>query len=232
MAAKKQRLTDRETVFLKKFIKTGNQTKAAIASGSPPAIARQCGWAMMKRIKGKVGEVLEAHGITPDTTITRVLQPGLEAMKVERISHQGITMETHEDIDHEQRGKYLDRVYKLTGLYGNGHTELPSGDGPSGPTVNLVFTDERTALAFAENIARIGRYSQQPALVLRRLDQDEGSPGSDFPIQANPQETLRRSDPQTLDARAGAVHQEEQVYADILDSDSGMPPLRSDPPTK
>jgi hypothetical protein len=42
----KAQLTPREVKFVKNFVKTGNMTKAAIASGSPEANAAQCGWAM------------------------------------------------------------------------------------------------------------------------------------------------------------------------------------------
>ena len=117
----KKELTPREVKFLKSFVRTGNQTAAAIASGSPEENARQCGWAMMRRIKGKIGERLAAKGITPDSLIDKVLLPGLEATKKERICFMGTVMQTFEDVDHEQRGKYADRILKLVGLIGNGH---------------------------------------------------------------------------------------------------------------
>jgi hypothetical protein len=111
---------------------------------------------MMRRVRTKIGETLENHGITPDYVIERILKPGLEATK-----H---TFFAGEVVDHEQRGKYADRIFKLTGLFAN---EPPnSGDGlERAPiTINLAFLGPERA----EAVLKAAREST--------LERDRGQP--------------------------------------------------------
>jgi hypothetical protein len=175
----KKELTPREVMFLKSFVRTGSQTTAAIASGSPEENARQCGWAMMRRIKGKIGERLAAKGITPDSLIDKVLLPGLEATKKERICYMGTVTQTFEDVDHEQRGKYADRILKLVGLVGNGHETGTEGDPQSRPghiSLTLVLPPGTDTRAFMDLGARSPANHQQPILDVESHE-DEGRPG-------------------------------------------------------
>ena len=82
----------------------------------------------MKQLSGKVPELLERVGLHPGNVFRKTLVPGLKAKRTEFFAHGGIVIETREVVDHEQRGKYLDRYFKLLGLYGNGYDQ--DGDSP------------------------------------------------------------------------------------------------------
>jgi len=168
-------LTPREVMFLKSFAKSGNMTTAAMASGSPEDNARQCGWAMMRRIKTKFGEILIHHEVTPDSIIDKVLLPGLEATKIEHFASNGIVMETREVVDHEQRGKFADRIFKLTGLVGNGHEDtdhVPAGQ----VTVNVAIADREGAELLMGIITKMSANRERPVLDATPHE-DEGRAG-------------------------------------------------------
>lgn len=126
---------------------------------------------MMRRIKGKIGERLATQGITPDSVSEKVLLPGLEATKIERIPHKG-KIQRFEDVDHEQRGKYADRIFKLVGLIGSGHDNgepPPVGVRPGHISLTLVLPPGEDVKALLALNTGSATNREQPVL---ELDED------------------------------------------------------------
>jgi hypothetical protein len=157
-------LTPKELKYLKAFIKTGSQRSAALSAGYSPANPDQSANCVMKQLRRKVPELLEHVGLHVETVFRKTLVPGLKAKKTEFFAQNGVVIETRETVDHEQRGKYLDRYCKLLGLYGNGQ----EGDNDSvrhpPVTVNLVITDVTVAEAIAQRLAGGQGGDEQPPL--------------------------------------------------------------------
>jgi hypothetical protein len=132
----------------------------------------------LKGIHLQMQDILERMDLPIEKVLRAVLVPGLEAERIEFIKFMGTVMETRRLVDHEQRGKYLDRYCKLLGLYGNGHE---SGNGDEGirvphVSVQVVFTGTRSAE--------------------RTLDVRPGSPATDqLPVLDEPNEDERRPGP-------------------------------------
>jgi hypothetical protein len=115
-------LTARELKFLKAFVRDGKtQSEAAVSAGYSPLNPAQSATVVMRQLHRKVPELLERIGLNVDEVLKKTLIPGLQATKVEHFSHLGIVIDTREVVDHEQRGKYLDRLCKLLRLYPDGH---------------------------------------------------------------------------------------------------------------
>lgn len=172
------KLTPREVTFIRNFIKTGNMTKAARAAGDNGPNAGQNGWSMMRRVRDKIGQHLSDHGITPDYLTEKILMPGLQAMKTEAYTHNGIVMETRDYIDHEQRGRYADRIYKLTGLYIT--TGQQPGTESMAPriTINMGFLDAREAKnVFVSAGKRLGGSGFRQLVVDAESDKDQRRTG-------------------------------------------------------
>jgi hypothetical protein len=174
-------LTPKELKFLKAFVKTGNQRLSALSAGYSPVNPDQSANCAMKQLRRKVPELLERIGLHPEKVFRETLVAGLKAKRTEFFSQSGVVIETREVIDHEQRGKYLDRYCKLLGLYDNGHDENSDSAGRSPVTVNLVITDTRVAEAIAHRLAGGQSGDEQPALDVS-LDQYEGRPRSAEPL--------------------------------------------------
>lgn len=170
-------LTPKEIKFLKHYIKTGNQSESALAAGSVSAYPEVVGSMLMKKLREKCPEIILRIGLHQEKVFKKVLIPGLEAMKTELTSSNGIFTDSKELVDHEQRGKYLDRYCKLLGLYGNGHDENSNSPGRSPITVNLVITDPKVAEAIARRLAGGESGHEQPALDVS-LDEYEGRPAA------------------------------------------------------
>ena len=141
-------------------------------------------------IKLRFHPALEAKGYNVDQVLTEIFEKIREKMEAKEtvfFNHQGIVMETREIIPHDTQLNAAREMSRFLGIIGNGHDDGVSGAArPAGPTVNLVFTDPRTAALFAENLSRVGRYSGRPALDVRRLDEDQGRTGPTGALQAGP----------------------------------------------
>lgn len=174
-------LTPKELKFLKAFVKTGNQRLSALSAGYSAANPDQSANCVMKQLRRKVPELLERIGLHLEKVFRETLAPGLKAKKTEFFAHNGVVIETREVVDHEQRGKYLDRYCKLLGLYGNGYDENSDSLGRSPVTVNLVIADPRVAEAIAQRLAGGQSGDEQPALDVS-LDEYERRPRSGEPV--------------------------------------------------
>jgi hypothetical protein len=174
-------LTSKELKFLKAFVKTGSQRWSALSAGYSPTNPDQSANCVMKQLRRKVPELLERVGLHLDRVLRETLVPGLRAKKTEFFANNGVVIETREVVDHEQRGKYLDRYCKLLGLYGNGFDGNSDSLGRSPVTVNLVIADRRAAEAIAHRLAGGQGSDEQPALDVS-LDEYEGRPRSGEPL--------------------------------------------------
>jgi phage terminase small subunit len=174
-------LTPKEIKFLKHYVKTGNQSESALAAGSVSAHPEVVGSMLMKKLREKCPEIILRIGLHQERVFKKVLIPGLEAMKTELVSFNGVFTDSKELVDHEQRGKYLDRYCKLLGLYGNGFDGNSDSPGRSPVTVNLVIADPRVAEAIAHRLAGGQGGDEQSALDVS-LDEYEGRPRSAEPV--------------------------------------------------
>jgi hypothetical protein len=174
-------LTPKELKFLKAFVKTGNQRRSALSAGYSPVNPDQSANCVINQLRRKVPELLERIGLHPEKVFRETLVDGLKAKRTEFFSQSGVVIETREVVDHEQRGKYLDRYCKLLGLCGNGRDESGDFAGRSPVTINLVIADSRVAEAIAHRLAGGSSSDEQPALDVS-LDQYEGRPGSAEPL--------------------------------------------------
>jgi hypothetical protein len=130
----------------------------------------------MRQLHKKVPELFERIGLNVDEVLKKTLIPGLAATKLEHFSHMGVVVEVREVIDHEQRGKYLDRLCKLLRLYPNGYEE---DDGTSRriPSIvlNLGFLEPGAAKQVLENARkRVGFGDSGQPDVDVRMDEDSG----------------------------------------------------------
>jgi hypothetical protein len=168
-------LTAKEVKFLKAFVRDGEtQSEAALIAGYSPLNPAQSAAVVMRQLHKKVPELFERIGLNVDEIFKKTLIRGLAATKLEHFSHMGIVMEVREVVDHEQRGKYLDRLCKLLRLYPNGYEE---DDGPSRRTptvvVNLGFLEPGAAKQVLENARkRVGLGDRGHPDVDVRLDED------------------------------------------------------------
>jgi phage terminase small subunit len=174
-------LTPKEMKFLKAFVKTGNQRLSALSAGYSPVNPDQSANCVMKQLRRKVPELLERVGLHLEKVFRETLVPGLKAKRTEFFAQNGVVIETREVVDHEQRGKYLDRYCKLLGLHSNGDERNDDSLGRSPVTVNLVITDARVAEAIAHRLTGRQSDNQQPALDVS-LDEYEGRPKSAEPL--------------------------------------------------
>jgi Terminase small subunit len=174
-------LTPKEQKFLKAFVKTGNQRLSALSAGYSPVNPDQSANCVMKQLRRKVPELLEHIGLHLEKVLRGTLVPGLRAKKTEFFAHNGVVIESREVVDHEQRGKYLDRYCKLVGLYGNAVDANSDSLRRSPVTVNLVIADPRVAEAIAHRLAGGQSGDEQPALDVS-LDEYEGRPRSAEPL--------------------------------------------------
>lgn len=139
-------LSPKELKFLKEFVKTGNQSQSAIAAGYSPLNPDVTGSILMRRLREKVPEILERIGLKAEKVFKKVLVPGLNAHRTEFFAHGGVVIDAKNTVDHEQRGKYLDRYCKLLGLYPNSrqHDDARRSESnvSSGVTVELKITPD------------------------------------------------------------------------------------------
>jgi hypothetical protein len=167
-------LTSCEIKFLRAMIRDGKtQTEAAIVAGYSPS--HNSGHQAMNQIRQKAPDLLQEIGLYPKKVMEEILIPGLHAEKVEHFAHQGVVIDSRTVVDHEQRGKYLDRYCKLLGLYANGHDE----DGPPRPTativINLGFLGQETAEQVLERARqRIGFGDRGQSDVDAPVDENAG----------------------------------------------------------
>jgi hypothetical protein len=134
----------------------------------------------LKGIRMQMQDIVERMDLPIEKVLKAVLVPGLEAERIEFFTNSGVVMETRKVVDHEQRGKYLDRYCKLLGLYGNGHESGNGDEGVRVPHVSVQVVINRTG--GAERTVEVrpsGAADHQQLDLDATTHEDEGRPGPD-----------------------------------------------------
>lgn len=133
-----EKLTKKESGFIKDYIKTGNATKAVLNNydTKDKNVAGAIGSENLR--KPKIQKIIKSIADKiPDNKLLEVHLEGLEATKVSYI--RKLTPDGPEDIeepDYAVRHKYLESGYKLKGLYVD---KIGNPDGtPLQPTVIFI----------------------------------------------------------------------------------------------
>ena len=101
----------------------------------------QSAFKALKGMRLQMYQILERMDLPVEKVLRDVLAPGLYAQK---------STEHGFEVDHEQRGKYFDRYFRIIGVIGNGHEE-PGDEANSRPIVfNLAFLGPERATAILE----------------------------------------------------------------------------------
>ncbi len=108
-------LTKRQRKFVQKVIETGSWTRAAVEAGYAN---REYGSVLKRRevIREAVLAALEKAGVSSDL-IAQKIREGLDATIPARVGKDGAVL-SEERPDHIARNLYIDKVLRITGLFG------------------------------------------------------------------------------------------------------------------
>lgn len=140
----KTRLTAKQRKFMEAYIETGNLAESARRAGSKATNTHTqstAGWEMLRQINMHLNELMAHVGLT-DVLLLIKLKEGLEATKVERVSHQGVFIDERVSIDFPTRAKYLELATKVSGM----QKEKVEHSGPGGKPVFGEMGEQLTDL--------------------------------------------------------------------------------------
>jgi phage terminase small subunit len=119
MSKKKKppRLTSRQTKFVKELAKGQTHKQAAINAGYAEKHADQAAHQALERIRAKMADVMDRHGLTDDVLVEKYLVPLLKANTTKFFAHEGTVKDSREVEDNDTRTRSLDMAFKLKGSY-------------------------------------------------------------------------------------------------------------------
>ncbi len=98
--------------------------KAMAAGKSVAEASRIAGYAhpnaahnALRALKARFSDVMEKHGLTDDTLVTKYLLPLLNAKETRFFAHQGIVLDKRDVPDNGTRTSALDMAFRLKGSY-------------------------------------------------------------------------------------------------------------------
>ncbi len=154
-----QNLTIKERKFIKAYIANGNITQAVIDAGYSHKnrdVASTIGWRLLKKVRPHIAEVMEMRGID-DIRLSRVMDEGLKATKIEMIKDAGGNQKFGVVTDHYVRHKYLETALKVKGGFAPEKKEITGLDGgPVAHRFDLFATIERYKSVFESNGGKEG----------------------------------------------------------------------------
>lgn len=118
----------------------GNITQAVIDAGFKHKnrdVASTIGWQQLKKLRPHIADVMEMRGID-DTRLSKVLDDGLQATKIEMVKDAEGNQKFGMVTDHYIRHKYMETALKVKGGFAPSEHRLTGKDG--GP-IKLFVAD-------------------------------------------------------------------------------------------
>ncbi len=124
-------LTIKERKFIKAMMGHGNVTQAALDAGyraKDRDVASSIGSRLLRKLRPHTIEIFEIRGID-DIRLSKVMDEGLEATKIEMVKDSGGQQKFGMVTDHYVRHKYLETALKVKGGFAPEKKEVTGKDG-------------------------------------------------------------------------------------------------------
>lgn len=139
-----QNLTIKQRKFIKAMMEHGNITQAVIDAGykhKDRDSASSSGWVILRKLRPYIADVMEMRGID-DTRLSKVLDDGLQATKIEMVKDADGNQKFGMVTDHYIRHKYMETALKVKGGFAPEKKEL-MGEGGGPVELRVVFDKKK-----------------------------------------------------------------------------------------